>query len=128
VAVAQAAQLHSFSWTESLLRGEAATAEQESLAVAVVQAAVAVAAQPDSILDHHEVSEVSGTDADDILVGTAIAERINGNAGNDTIDGNGGNDSIFGDAGDDRIICDSGDGSDVIDGGEGNDTLVFNWF
>jgi Ca2+-binding RTX toxin-like protein len=59
-------------------------------------------------------------------VGTAIAERINGNAGNDTIDGNGGNDQIFGNTGDDRIIWNSGDGSDVINGGEGTDTLEFN--
>jgi Ca2+-binding RTX toxin-like protein len=86
-------------------------------------------AQPSTTLTitDDELSEVSGTDADDSLVGTAIAEQINGNAGNDTIDGNGGNDLIFGDAGDDRIICDRDDGSDVIDGGEGNDTLVFNF-
>jgi RTX calcium-binding nonapeptide repeat (4 copies) len=85
-------------------------------------------AQPSTTLTitDDELSEVSGTDGNDSLVGTAIAEQINGNAGNDTIDGNGGNDLIFGDAGDDRIISDSGDGSDVVDGGEGNDTLVFN--
>jgi Ca2+-binding RTX toxin-like protein len=46
----------------------------------------------------------SGTDNDDILVGTSGVDTINGGAGNDTITGGMGFDTLNGGAGDDIFI------------------------
>ncbi len=60
------------------------------------------------------VSGRSGTDGDDVIVGTSRGEWISGGAGNDTICSAGGDDSI-----------DGGDGDDYIDGGDGRDALSY---
>lgn len=51
---------------------------------------------------------------DDVILGTAASQSIDGGGGNDTICGGGGNDSI-----------DGGTGNDVMDGGAGNDSLSY---
>ncbi len=61
------------------------------------------------------------TNRDDVIVGFAIADTINGRGGNDDIDGAGGNDDLRGDAGNDTLR--GGDGDDRLDGGAGTDTL-----
>lgn len=63
----------------------------------------------------------TGTDADNILVGTRLADTISGGLGNDSITGNLGIDSLMGDAGND--ILQGGDGNDLLFGGIGNDQL-----
>jgi Ca2+-binding RTX toxin-like protein len=64
---------------------------------------------------------IIGTDGDDILLGTACDDQIDGGDGNDRIDSNEGDDIIYGGCGDDRIV--SGDGDDIVYGGAGNDVL-----
>jgi Ca2+-binding RTX toxin-like protein len=64
---------------------------------------------------------ITGTDGDDILLGTACDDQMTGGDGNDRIDGNEGDDVIYGGCGDDIIV--GGDGDDVIYGGAGNDVL-----
>ena len=61
------------------------------------------------------------TDTDDYLVGTPLADAIDGGGGNDSIFGLEDNDTLYGGTGDDYI--DGGDGDDIIDGGDGNDSL-----
>jgi Ca2+-binding RTX toxin-like protein len=65
----------------------------------------------------------SGTDNDDILVGTSGVDTINGRAGNDTIEGRAGNDILDGGDGDDWLY--GGLGNDTIDGGDGFDRIDF---
>ena len=57
----------------------------------------------------------SGTNSDDLLVGTAAADTMLGRNGNDCIVGGGGNDNITGGAGTD--VCIGGLGTDVNGGG-----------
>lgn len=59
---------------------------------------------------------ISGNNADNVINGTADADRIIGQGGNDTING--------GD-GDDFIVWRYGDGNDIIDGGDGIDIARF---
>lgn len=63
----------------------------------------------------------TGTDANNILAGTRLADTIFGGLGNDSITGNLGNDSLMGDAGND--VLQGGDGNDLLFGGIGNDQL-----
>ncbi|GAB5387660.1 MAG: hypothetical protein Alpg2KO_06280 [Alphaproteobacteria bacterium] len=60
-------------------------------------------------------------DNDNIQLGTADADNINGNGGNDTLSGLGGDDVIDGGTGDDDLS--GGDGNDTVNGGEGDDTI-----
>jgi len=55
---------------------------------------------------------LTGTGADEIIVGTT---------GNETLDGQGGSDVLFGHDGDDRLK--GGDGNDMLFGGDGSDRL-----
>ena len=73
---------------------------------------------------------IEGTDAGEILTGTAGADMIrakngndvaNGNGGNDCIDGGGGTDALNGGGGHDVIL--GGGGGDAINGNAGNDKL-----
>lgn len=57
--------------------------------------------------------DIDGTDGDDILSGTSVADRMRGF---------GGNDLLFGGAGDDTL--DGGTGNNLLMGGSGNDTYV----
>jgi cysteine-rich repeat protein len=72
----------------------------------------------------------SGGDANDVFIGTADADRINGNGGNDTILGLGGNDCLNGGSFEDQVFGGTGDdnlsgegGNDLLDGGPGDDDL-----
>ncbi len=65
-----------------------------------------------------------GTQNQDNLSGTNVADVISGEAGNDNINGNGGADILFGKEGDDNINGTSS--SEQISGGEGNDRISGN--
>lgn len=57
---------------------------------------------------------LSGSDRNDVIIGTPGSESLFGFSGNDIIDGGPGNDTIYG-----------GLGNDIIYGGLGNDTVIF---
>jgi Ca2+-binding RTX toxin-like protein len=73
---------------------------------------------------------VTGTEGDDVIVGSSDADTIHGLGGNDVICGGIGNDVIFGGNGTDTIEGNAGsdtlaggNGSDTLDGGPGDDEL-----
>jgi len=73
---------------------------------------------------------INGTDGDDPIVGTNLAELINAGAGDDFVTASGGNDEVHGGDGDDTVSGGSGhdtiygdDGDDQLAGGSGNDTI-----
>ncbi len=66
---------------------------------------------------------VSADDHENFLVGTRLADTLEGKGGSDTIFGGDGNDIIRGGSGDDVIV--GGQGSDELDGGEGVDTANY---
>lgn len=77
------------------------------------------------------IEAITGSDFDDLLGGTHIANHIDGGAGNDTLFGRGGADTLIGGAGDDWIDggighdhLSGGDGDDYLFGGRGADTLI----
>ncbi|KQM97916.1 hypothetical protein ASE85_13670 [Sphingobium sp. Leaf26] len=59
----------------------------------------------------------------DMLTGSAEANRLIANAGNDTLNGQDGNDVLQGGAGNDRL--NGGMGNDTIDGGADDDTVTY---
>lgn len=63
-----------------------------------------------------------GYGGDDTLVGSSLAEKLDGGDGNDTVSGGGGSDTLYGGAGNDLLAGDDGD--DAIGGSGGNDTLI----
>ncbi len=63
----------------------------------------------------------TGTNGDDLILGTPFPDRIDGGVGNDTIDARGGDDLIDGGPGDDHIV--GGAGNDTIIGGTGHDVI-----
>ena len=65
---------------------------------------------------------ISGTNDDDVIIGTDGVDVINAGRGDDRIEGLGGDDVLCGDNGEDLIL--GGDGNDVIVGGNEDDTLV----
>ena len=71
-----------------------------------------------------EVSQLSGTAGDDVIVGTDGQDIINGLGGNDTICGEGGVDVLRGDDGNDTVC--GGEGNDAVSGNAGNDILCGN--
>jgi Ca2+-binding RTX toxin-like protein len=86
-----------------------------------------VLVQPDSLIS---IENVDGSMYDDVIVGDAGANVLNGLSGNDRIWGRGGNDTIRGGEGDDQLwgeggndLLEGGAGNDLLDGGTGNDTL-----
>lgn len=66
---------------------------------------------------------VIGTMYNDVLTGSDADNKLVGDYGNDIISGGAGNDILLGGPGDD--VLDGGPGSDTIDGGDGHDTAVF---
>lgn len=72
-------------------------------------------------LRSHPETEISGTEADDVLIGTPAKDLIDAGAGNDIVYGREGDDLILGGEGDDLLI--GGDGRDVIHGGAGHDRI-----
>ena len=71
--------------------------------------------------DFTAITDQRGGTGADTLTGTSADERIIGGLGNDTIDGGGGADVLRGGGGDDTFVW--RDGVQRIDGGGGNDTL-----
>ena len=70
-------------------------------------------------------NEIRGTDANDYLSGTGVADLIDGAGGNDKIKGFGDDDILLGGTGDDYIR--GGGGADIILGGDGDDRLKGNF-
>ena len=62
------------------------------------------------------------TNGNDLIKGTATADRIDGLKGNDSILGFAGNDTLSGSAGND--VLNAGVGNDSLSGATGNDTLI----
>lgn len=60
-------------------------------------------------------NQLTGTNANDIILGTALVDFINGNKGDDYISADAGDDFIHGNG-----------GNDVIEGGAGNDNIYGN--
>jgi Ca2+-binding RTX toxin-like protein len=76
------------------------------------------------------IENVSATAFDDIVVGEAAGNAIDGRGGADTLYGNAGNDTLLGGDGADRIFGEADNdlafgwtGADTLWGGDGNDTL-----
>lgn len=67
---------------------------------------------------------MKGTNAAEVLAGTASSDRVCAKDGNDSIESLGGNDRVWGGKGNDTIEGDSG--NDRVFGGAGNDTLEGN--
>lgn len=65
---------------------------------------------------------INGTNANDNLLGTALADVINAGNGNDIVAAGDGDDTV--DAGNGNDTVDGGIGDDVVSGGNGNDTLL----
>ena len=68
------------------------------------------------------VEEIGGSEFEDLLLGSSVANYLDGDDGDDVIDGRGGDDRLFGRAGNDDILGGSGD--DLLRGGEGGDDLI----
>ena len=73
----------------------------------------------------------TGTALDNVIVGGAGVDWLDGRAGNDWLEGAAGNDTMVGAAGNDTLVgaggndwLDGGVGADWLDGGAGADTLV----
>lgn len=69
------------------------------------------------------IEDVSGSQQDDVLLGSSGPNFLNAGRGNDRIEGRGGNDDLRGGIGNDFII--GGDGNDRLDGGEDVDTVSY---
>ena len=75
-----------------------------------------------SLFDVSQLSTIENIVAgqfDDILIGSSLANNIQGGAGNDEIRGMAGHDTLYGDAGNDILY--GGDGDDFIYGNDGDD-------
>jgi Ca2+-binding RTX toxin-like protein len=74
----------------------------------------------DTLIDIEAVTSGSGND---LLIGNALANTLNGGLGDDTIRGGAGNDTVNGADGDDVLT--GGGGNDLLVGGAGIDTAVY---
>jgi len=68
--------------------------------------------------------QLTGTAANDVLVGSLTEDTLDGGAGNDTLNGGFGNDSVSGGDGNDLFQLDYG--NDTLRGGAGADVFTFN--
>jgi serralysin len=68
-------------------------------------------------------NDIYGTNASDILSGTALNDEIIGRDGDDLLSGLDGNDELYGGAGNDTLI--GGTGNDELHGGTGADLFVY---
>ncbi len=84
-------------------------------AIEYVQLADGLRVSLSSVRFYGMTSYTQGTSADDLIVGTGLANTLYGNDGNDALGGGGGNDTLYGGNGNDHL--EGGVGSDVIDGG-----------
>jgi Ca2+-binding RTX toxin-like protein len=80
---------------------------------------------------HSSYNTIIGSEDDDILIGTTLADLIFGLGGDDIMMGDKGNDCMFGGDGDDVIYGNEGDdeivgdnGGDIIKGQSGEDTIT----
>jgi Ca2+-binding RTX toxin-like protein len=69
------------------------------------------------------IENAIGSNFNDTISGSAVANSLSGGAGNDTLSGLGGADNIFGYADDDVLI--GGEGNDSLTGGAGTDEFRF---
>ena len=69
------------------------------------------------------VERLGGSSFNDVLIGNAAANDLQGADGNDYLQARDGDDRLFGDAGGDRL--EGGIGDDVLDGGEGVDYAAY---
>ncbi len=89
----------------------------QSLSVAAVASAL-----PEGIpVDLTDMENVVGSNGDDDLTGSAVANGLSGGEGDDTLSGGLGNDYLDGGSGVDSLF--GGGGEDLMDGGEGADSL-----
>lgn len=70
-----------------------------------------------------QIENAVGGNGGDVLIGSALANRIDGGFGNDTIQGGAGNDTLLGQDGSDDLS--GGPGDDLLDGGDGFDRAIF---
>ena len=93
-------------------------------------------AEGDQLFD---IENLIGSDFDDVLIGDAVANRLDGGLGDDRLNGGDGNDLLLGGDGEDRLFGETGidllfgglhddvlaggDGDDILNGGQGRDSL-----
>lgn len=85
----------------------------------------------ENIIDGSAAADkINGTEGIDIMTGLAGNDQLDGKDGNDEIDGGAGKDNLTGGLGDDSLyggadndLLKGGDGNDVLDGGQNNDRL-----
>lgn len=68
------------------------------------------------------IENADGSQCDDLITGTAVANTINGNGGDDTVYAGGGDDDLSGGDGGDSLAGEAG--SDTLYGGNGDDAVV----
>ncbi len=93
----------------------------QSVLVAHLTGAPALAATDVTVIGHGRGSNIQGTAGDDSLTGTPGDDTIAGLAGNDTLDAGEGNDTLDGGTGNDLLL--GREGFDLLIGGDGNDSL-----
>ncbi|MGE4012305.1 MAG: beta strand repeat-containing protein, partial [Alphaproteobacteria bacterium] len=72
------------------------------------------------------IEHLIGSDTgNDILIGSSVGNRLEGNGGNDSLSGEGGNDTLIGGTGNDTIEGGTG-GDTLMGGGDGGDWLSYN--
>ena len=71
------------------------------------------------------LTEVTGSDKADFIIGTNGADTLNGGGGNDRLVGGKGDDTLNGGDGDDLLI--GGQGADTLNGGDGIDTVSYEY-
>ena len=75
--------------------------------------------------DVPDIEHLTGSEYDDILVGTHGRNSLDGRGGSDRLNGGGGNDELDGGAGNDWLI--GGAGADMLRGGAGEDFALY-WY
>lgn len=83
-----------------------------------------------SIAFRADIENAIGSDLDDTISGSHLANVITAGAGNDVLEGRTGNDTLTGGAGSDVFVFGVGDGADLIDEqrGAGRDTITLTSF
>ena len=76
-------------------------------------------------LEVPDIEHLTGSEYNDILVGTYDINRLEGHGGSDRLNGGGGNDVLDGGAGNDWLM--GGAGGDILTGGAGEDFALY-WY
>ncbi|MBI1312273.1 hypothetical protein GC176_13370, partial [bacterium] len=95
-------------------------------ASAAVDATIIGGAGDDNLVGSPVADLIDGGDGSDTITAGAGDDTIFGGAGNDVVEGGTGADQFFGGDGSDTFTWNVGDGSDLVEGGEGSDNLLFN--